>query len=45
MNSAGNPTPDARKRTEQLERSREWLKRYFEARAARQAEQAKEPAE
>jgi hypothetical protein len=27
--------PDAKKRAEQLERSREWLKRYHEARKTR----------
>jgi len=34
MSSADNPYPDARKQAEQLERSRAWLKQYFEARAA-----------
>jgi hypothetical protein len=35
VSSADHPNPDARKRAEQLERSREWLKRYHEQRKAK----------
>jgi hypothetical protein len=45
MSSADNPNPEARKRAEQLERSREWLKRYHAQRQARYHERQRAKAE